>query len=232
MDINEAIKHSNEIADSLGDCKCAAEHRQIAIWLQQLVEYKQLIERVKNMSSGRLRNVQKLVEMIGEQENIIEIQKQTMFYNNTRAQEIVSELRLKIDEIKDTDRLAELEEQILKYYLAKGYKLLSEQDECDPSWHFEVQIKTWHKKKAVNVVLFISTIPIAKDSYFGDALCETTKEMFDKAFEFFSTKKNLCDSCTFYSNFPYCPSTDKKFGDGIGNDNIFSCDEYRKESKQ
>ena len=183
MDINEAIKHSNEIADSLGDCKCAAEHRQIAIWLQQLVEYKQLIERVKNMSSGRLRNVQKLVEMIGEQENIIEIQKQTMFDNNTRAQEIVSELRLKIDEIKDTDRLAELEEQILKYYLAKGYKIFKDQKKDDKEWTFQVYIRSAQKLKIMEVITCFKgedeNVVIFKN------ISKTTKEMFDKAFEFF-----------------------------------------------
>jgi hypothetical protein len=152
-----------------------------------------------------------------------------MFDNNTRAQEIVSELRLKIDEIKDTDRLAELEEQILKYYLAKGHKLLKDQVRESERWEFSLRIISKHKFKLLTVDFYSKeTLALHRGSFYG----KTTKEMFDKAFEFFSTKKNLCDSCTFYSNFPYCPSTDKKFGDGIGNDNIFSCDEYRKESKQ
>ena len=55
MTLEEAIKHAEEVADShdrikqikavtLGECKCAAEHRQLAEWLQELKKYKQLYE--------------------------------------------------------------------------------------------------------------------------------------------------------------------------------------------
>lgn len=149
--------------------------------IELLEEYKKLTEWMSKKSSGSVRNFEKLVDMMDEQEKTIEIQKQTMFDNNTRAQEIVSELRLKIDEIKDTDRLAELEEKILKYYISKGYKLLKDQVQDDDEWSFRVEINSRHKYKTIRVWLILSDFC---DIDYND-ISTTTKEMFDKAFEFF-----------------------------------------------
>lgn len=42
MTLDEAIIHAEEVADRCevtdGDCKCAAEHRQLAEWLKELKE--------------------------------------------------------------------------------------------------------------------------------------------------------------------------------------------------
>jgi len=47
MNIEEAIKHSREVADSYNntnpDCSCAAEHRQLATWLEELVELRKKV---------------------------------------------------------------------------------------------------------------------------------------------------------------------------------------------
>lgn len=83
-----------------------------------------------------------------------------------------------------SDPLAELEAVALEHYLAKGYKLSEDQEQNDPSWHFEVQFITQHKKKLLNVVLFVGINLIEKDSYIGKE-CETTKEMFDNAIKHF-----------------------------------------------
>lgn len=44
MTLDEAIIHAEEVADRCdvtdGDCKCAAEHRQLAEWLRELKAYK------------------------------------------------------------------------------------------------------------------------------------------------------------------------------------------------
>ena len=44
MTLNEAIKHCEEVAhsydDTVPDCKCAADHRQLAEWLKELKRYK------------------------------------------------------------------------------------------------------------------------------------------------------------------------------------------------
>lgn len=36
MDLNEAIKHSDEIASTCNNVKCSYEHRQLAEWLRLL----------------------------------------------------------------------------------------------------------------------------------------------------------------------------------------------------
>jgi hypothetical protein len=41
-------------------------------------------------------------------------------------------------------------------------------------------------------------------------------------------KWNLCDTCAH--NFAECPSSKIVFGDGVGNDNVLSCDAWEKRS--
>lgn len=45
------------------------------------------------------------------------------------------------------------------------------------------------------------------------------------------TKRNLCDSCKH--SFADCPATpdDVKFGDGVGDDNVYECDKYEKKAE-
>ena len=88
------------------------------------------------------------------------------------------------------DRLAELEAQILKYYLAKGFKLSKDQKEGDTAWFFEVDITSKHKRKILTVSFWIwsdadytSGWEIANETEF---IATTTKEMFDKAFKYFT----------------------------------------------
>lgn len=42
------------------------------------------------------------------------------------------------------------------------------------------------------------------------------------------SKINLCNSCAFKHKFPECLKGDVTFGNGIGNDNIISCQYFRK----
>ena len=46
MTLDEAIKHSEEVADSYNntapDCDCAKEHRQLAKWLRELKAYRKM----------------------------------------------------------------------------------------------------------------------------------------------------------------------------------------------
>lgn len=78
------------------------------------------------------------------------------------------------------DRLAKLEKVILDYYLAKGYQV------GIGGWGFKVNISTYHKQKEIQIMFkkdFNSNYePVVR------LIHNTTKEMFDKAFEYFSTK--------------------------------------------
>lgn len=53
MSIEEAIKHCNEVADSYNDtvpdCECASDHRQLASWLQELKERREKESRGLNI---------------------------------------------------------------------------------------------------------------------------------------------------------------------------------------
>jgi len=80
------------------------------------------------------------------------------------------------------DRLAELEAYILKYYLAKGYKLEKDQTKGDDKWAFKINIESLYKNKKLNVILRVEGTKISEDDFLG----KTTKEMFDKAFEYFT----------------------------------------------
>lgn len=78
------------------------------------------------------------------------------------------------------DRLAELEKVILDYYLAKGYQV------GIGGWGFKVNISTFYKHKEIQI-MFRKNQESSYETVFR--LWEKTpKEMFDKAFEHFSTK--------------------------------------------
>lgn len=78
------------------------------------------------------------------------------------------------------DRLAELEKAILDYYLGKGYQV------GVGHWGFNVEIESDYKSKQL-IVYFCK----AKGEHYEQILkieIETTKEMFDKAIEYFSPR--------------------------------------------
>lgn len=39
-------------------------------------------------------------------------------------------------------------------------------------------------------------------------------------------EENLCESCGLRFTFPECIGGDVEFGDGVGNDNIITCENY------
>ena len=82
-----------------------------------------------------------------------------------------------LEELETKDRLAELEKVILDYYLVKGYKVNI------GGWGFKVNISTYHKQKEIQIMLRKNR----KSNYetVFRIWQKTTKEMFDKAFEFF-----------------------------------------------
>lgn len=79
------------------------------------------------------------------------------------------------------DRLAELEKVILDYYLNKGYKINV------GGWGVKVNISTYQKQKEIQI-MFRKNRKSNYETVFR-IWQKTTKEMFDKAFEFFSIKE-------------------------------------------
>lgn len=78
------------------------------------------------------------------------------------------------------DRLAELEKVILDYYLVIGYKVNV------GGWAFKINISTLHKIKDIQIMFRQDICSNWEIVFRTDA--KTTKEMFDKAIEYFSTK--------------------------------------------
>ena len=57
MTLDEAIKHAEEVAEehekikrikavTLEECECAAQHRQLALWLEELKRYREALQKV------------------------------------------------------------------------------------------------------------------------------------------------------------------------------------------
>lgn len=46
MTIDEAIRHCEEVAEKMNDCECAADHRQLAEWLRELKELREIFSKV------------------------------------------------------------------------------------------------------------------------------------------------------------------------------------------
>ena len=46
MTIDEAIRHCEEVAEKMNDCECAADHRQLAEWLRELKELREVFSKV------------------------------------------------------------------------------------------------------------------------------------------------------------------------------------------
>ena len=94
----------------------------------------------------------------------------------------IDEAIQELEELETKDRLAELEKVILDYYLAKGYQV------GIGGWGFSVQINSDYKDK--NIEVFFSDKQNNEKEFDSvvTIMEETTKKMFDKAFEYFSTK--------------------------------------------
>ena len=79
------------------------------------------------------------------------------------------------------DRLAELEKVILDYYLAKGYQV------GVGGWHFIINISTSYKRKEIQI-MFRQDESSNLETVFR-TYKQSTKEIFDAAFEYFSIKE-------------------------------------------
>ena len=97
-------------------------------------------------------------------------------YNLEDIKKAIKEL----EELETKDRLAELEKVILDYYLAKGYQV------GIGGWAFRVEIISYHKYK--RILVYFKEHHLVNSSFAFSTINETTNEMFDKAFEYFSTK--------------------------------------------
>ena len=96
--------------------------------------------------------------------------------NKYKLEEAIKE----IEELETKDRLAELEKVILDYYLAEGYvfNLFGSR--------FQINISTFQNQKEIQILIkkdFNSNY----ETVFR-IIHNTTKEMFDAAFEYFSIK--------------------------------------------
>ncbi|MDN5077615.1 hypothetical protein PJV89_05430 [Aliarcobacter butzleri] len=83
-----------------------------------------------------------------------------------------------LEALETKDKLAELEKVILDYYLDKGYKIGTD------GLGFKVNITTLYQWKLMHVI-FLNP----KRELVFQIITETTKEMFDKAFEHFGVNR-------------------------------------------
>lgn len=127
----------------------------------------------------------KLKEAIKELEEYEQNFKQKEFEYRTNCQNLVSAGRVEADNMPD--RLAELEKVILDYYLAKGYEI------GVGGWAFNVEIESDYKSKSL-LIYFRENIHEHYLQVFRVEV-ETTKEMFDRAIEYFSTRQNEVNKC-------------------------------------
>ena len=92
----------------------------------------------------------------------------------------VNEAIAELEALEAKDRLAELEEVILDYYLAVGYQV------GVGGWQFKINISTLYKDKEIQI-MFKQDICSNWETVFRIDK-QSTKEMFDAAFEYFSIK--------------------------------------------
>ena len=93
----------------------------------------------------------------------------------------ISEAIAELESLESQDKLAELEKVILDYYLAKGYQV------GVGGWAFNVEIESNYKSKQL-LIYFMENRHEHYLPVFGIDT-ETTKELFDKAIEFFKGVK-------------------------------------------
>ena len=116
-----------------------------------------------------------------QQLDIFERNKELGNPNESNYIVLLNEAIKELEELENKDRLAELEKVILDYYLAKGYRI------GVGGWAFRVEIISFHKYK--RIVVYFKEHHLVNSSFAFSTINKSTKEMFDKAFEFFSTKE-------------------------------------------
>ena len=129
--------------------------------------------------------INQLDEAIKELEEYEQNFKQKEFEYRTNCQNLVSAGRVEADNMPD--RLAELEKVILDYYLDKGYEI------GVGGWAFNVEIESNYKSKQL-LIYFRESMHEHYSQVFK-AEVEVTKEMFDKAIEYFSIRQNEVQKC-------------------------------------
>lgn len=123
--------------------------------------------------------INQLDEAIKELEEYEQNFKQKEFEYRTNCQNLVSAGRVEADNMPD--RLAELEKVILDYYLAKGYGI------GFGAWQFNVNISNEYKRKNLVISFFENN----KWEIIIEIKEKNTKEMFDKAIEYFSRQSEV-----------------------------------------
>ena len=113
-----------------------------------------------------------------QQLDIFEQNKELGNPNENKYIVILNEAIKELEELETKDRLAELEKVILDYLTKEGFKI------DDISCKFEIYLETQYKLKQIQVN-FKRGVGFHSSNIF-QTKAETTKEMFDKAFEYFS----------------------------------------------
>ena len=116
-----------------------------------------------------------------QQLDIFEQNKELGNPNESNYIVLLNEAIKELEELENKDRLAELEKVILDYYLAEGYKF-----DLFGS-RFQINISTFQNQKEIQILIkkdFNSNY----ETVFR-IIHNTTKEMFDAAFENFSIKE-------------------------------------------
>ena len=130
--------------------------------------------------------INQLDEGIKELEEYEQNFKQKEFEYRTNCQNLVSAGRVEPDTMPE--KLAELEKVILDYCLAKGYEI------GKGGWNFKVHIETYYKWKLL-FIMFTDKNKHLEPELIYQNLSETTKEMYDKAIEYFSIRQNEVNKC-------------------------------------
>ena len=117
----------------------------------------------------------KALELLKEKIFKLCMSKDGVWISPEELDETAKELEKTVKE-NSNDRLEELEKVILDYYLAKGYQIGAD------GLGFKVRITTLYQWKLMHVILLYPTKLVFQ------VITETPKEMFDKAFKYFSIK--------------------------------------------
>ena len=120
----------------------------------------------------------KVLEILKEQYNMLSKDTDGVWIDPEKIDEAIKEL----EELETKDRLAELEKVILDYLTKEGFKI------DDISCKFEIYLETQYKLKQMQVY-FKRGVGFHSSNIF-QTKAETTKEMFDAAFKYFSTKES------------------------------------------
>jgi len=121
----------------------------------------------------------KALEILKEQYNMLSKDTDGVWIDPEKIDEAIKELEKLVKENSE-DRLAELEKVILDYYLAIGYQF------GVGGWQFIINISTSYKRKEIQI-MFRQDICSNWETVFRIDK-QSTKEMFDAAFEYFSIK--------------------------------------------